>query len=365
MTYTFFCYSCGAPYRRQINRPGQCGHCQYAKQRARYVPKTGRAQAVPVAAMAAFDWAPVRELVLQGLNLAVISRESGLTRNAVAKWAASEGLQIGGGRRVREIKDLAAEPRTQRMVTMFEQGLTLNKIGCEFNITRERVRQILTRVGAHKKRAELLAPIRAAKLANERATKDARAFAKWGMPAAQLRELRDCGLKRAFTEQKNNARHRAVGWNLTLAQWFAVWQASGKLDQRGRGKDCYCMSRIRDDGPYELGNVHVQTNVQNAREGFNAARLRGKAKGLRGVFNIYPGTPRPWLAKADGHRLGFFASADEAVAARTTYLAAHPSVRGALLKPQLSQDGGDGLHSDRAATMPSLLHKSVTAVSSN
>ena len=64
---------------------------------------------------------------------------------------------------------------------------------------------------------------------------------------------------------------------LAFEEWLAVWEASGQLAQRGRGKDRYCMSRYGDEGNYELGNVFIQSFGKNSSEA--QLKRRSKRKG--------------------------------------------------------------------------------------
>lgn len=141
---------------------------------------------------------------------------------------------------------------------------------------------------------------------------------KVGPPETAERDAAMESMFRAFERQRQNSRTRGIVWKLTFGQWFAVWQASGKLHLRGRGKGRYCMSRHRDEGGYELGNVHIQLCTTNSSEGFGKAR--GKPKAFTGVFCIYPGRELAWLAKVGKVNLGYFASAEAAYEARNDYL---------------------------------------------
>lgn len=213
----------------------------------------------------------------------------------------------------RQVRDTA---RAEKMAAMYLQGVTLQKIGDQFKVSRERVRQILRTVGIDASDGG-----RALKSRIRRATEAPKISvyaARLGLSQEAYEVARDSGLLQAFRHQFRSAEARGIQWRLTYPQWLAVWQASGKLDQRGRGADAYCMSRINDAGGYELGNVHIQTNRENGREALD--KWVGKTKPVVGVFCLYPGTDRPWIAKFGRKQVGRFATMEEAGAARSAYM---------------------------------------------
>lgn len=214
-------------------------------------------------------------------------------------------------------QDPALAERAARMVSMHKQGITLVKIGSQFGLTRERVRQILKKQGftARTGGQSLTAQVKAEQKAR---AMEARYLAKYGQPKAVMDVLRSQGVTRAYQEQQRNARTRGVSWQLDFASWFAIWQASGKLHLRGRNKGQYVMSRIRDDGPYAMGNVHIQLCSDNGREA--VAKWRGKVKENRGVFCLYPGRAKAWMAQVQGVSIGFFETEAGAVEARKAEL---------------------------------------------
>lgn len=77
--------------------------------------------------------------------------------------------------------------------------------------------------------------------------------------------------KKAYQTHKYNCNGKTdvdgnpVEMRLSFDEWLAIWNASGHLAQRGRGKDKYVMSRIDDRGHYESGNVEVITHAENVR----------------------------------------------------------------------------------------------------
>jgi len=83
----------------------------------------------------------------------------------------------------------------------------------------------------------------------------------------------------AFLRQRWRATHtRGLEWKLTFEEWWSIWEASGRWEQRGRTKDKYVMSRKNDCGAYEVGNVFIQLagdNVSQARSGKPITKLIG------------------------------------------------------------------------------------------
>jgi hypothetical protein len=122
-----------------------------------------------------------------------------------------------------------------------------------------------------------------------------------------------------FESQRGQAGMRAIAWDLTLGQWYAIWLVSGKLELRGRGKGRYCMSRIKGAGGYVLGNVHIQLCTDNSREAVE--KWRGQAaKEVRGVYHRYPGTARPFVARHGRKEIGRFSTLEQACSARAAYI---------------------------------------------
>lgn len=258
-----------------------------------------------------------------GLTSLQIASRLGLQYQMVRRYCREESIETRRG----YAKPAGIEERNEKIVAMFKQGVTMQRIGDQFMLTRERVRQVLERAGIN---ASEGGQSRAALHRREKraARREALALLHYGLPADVVQQLRADGVIRAYRHQKQSACARGIAFTLTFAEWFAVWQTSGKLHLRGRGAGKYVMSRIRDTGGYELGNVHIQLATENSREA--VSKWKGKLKANRGVFLLYPGRELAWLAKFGSVRLGFYATEAEAVAAREAYMASNnvmPHVR--------------------------------------
>lgn len=260
--------------------------------------------------------AAIRAFAVNGRSMAQVAEAIGCSPAGIYKYAIRNGITFGRNRHAR--RNTGVGQHANEMASMYRQGVTLARIGEKYGVTRERVRQIISRefgIGRNDGGHHFAASTRT-KPAKE--TPDQRAMRLWGVSHAKWRDCRDSGLIRGFQMQRKNAGNRGVRFALTFSQWLSIWEASGKLEQRGRGKDGFCMSRICDKGGYEIGNVHIQSCVENSREAVKS--WAGKVKENRGVFNLYPGRATPWLAKVGKVRLGYFSTEAEAVAARCAAL---------------------------------------------
>lgn len=173
------------------------------------------------------------------------------------------------------------DPRIDRIVSMYRDGSTLSEIAVVFEISRERVRQILASCGIGKKDGGLAARKSKSARAEEEAMRrkmerlDNYAFKRFGCSHSELDRI-NAGMTWTNTEspahlywrQRRSAIQRCIGWEFTLPEWWAVWEMSGKWSQRGRGASAFCMARIGDKGPYSTTNVKICTNKENICEGY-------------------------------------------------------------------------------------------------
>jgi hypothetical protein len=258
-------------------------------------------------------------LAAAGVYQTEIARQTGYTTSGVHSLLKRHGIKAAScaGQAAKKPTNVV---RAEKMASMYRQGLTLKKIGQHFGISRERVRQIIARDGltAADGGARKVA---SAKLQDRKNKKDAKSIAKWGLGSDEMKLRRSDGTLTAFRSQKSAAAARAIEWTLTFPQWLGVWLDSGKLAERGRGKGKYVMSRVKDEGGYALGNVHIQLSTENNADA--VAIWDGKVKVNRGVHYIYPGLSKPWVVKVCHKQVGAFATEEDAIAARLAYIAAN------------------------------------------
>lgn len=169
-----------------------------------------------------------------------------------------------------------SKARVSGMVDLYQSGLTLQEIADRYDVTRESIRYAMKKYfgvtatdGGQHVIAMRNREARAAKI-------DALYKEKYGCNTREeYRALCKRGAVKKFTQQKVGARARGIGWQLTLVEWWGIWQQSGKWSQRGRGK--YVMCRIGDVGPYAKHNVFIATSSLNVVYGHALRRAAKRA----------------------------------------------------------------------------------------
>lgn len=249
----------------------------------------------------------IRELASEGLTRREIAAAIGIGYEYVATLVSCAGIAVSRetDRKIAKIKLLASKGRTRqqiadeigisyqcvtllgkrnsvkfvrsglktkpdhreyKMAALYTSGKTLNEIGQEFNLTRERVRQLLTKYfgigwqdgGNHKRAID--------KREKFEARRNAKSLKRWGCSWSDYAKLRALGKPtRAFTSQRRNAMERGIPWELSLWQWWSIWQESGQWVSRGRGTG-YQMCRRGDQGPYSVDNVYIATGAKNIQD---------------------------------------------------------------------------------------------------
>jgi hypothetical protein len=161
--------------------------------------------------------------------------------------------------------------RAKEMAVRYRAGETLQEIGDYYGVTRERVRQLLTKELGITRKHGGSAQRAAAKHKASAARRAIRFMRKYGMSEQRLGEIQGglpltSGPYHSFSRQKANATRRGIGWDMTFSEWWAMWTESEKWDHRGLGKGLYVMARHGDTGAYQVGNVKIIECGQNNSE---------------------------------------------------------------------------------------------------
>ena len=108
----------------------------------------------------------------------------------------------------------------------------------------------------------------------------------------EYKRLQSLTLEGAYKQHSGNAKSRGIDFNISFDEWLQVWNDSGKLQYRGRGKDKYCMCRIGDTGSYSIDNVYIDTNSSNLSNGNLGKIMSNETK--QKIANANIGKERPW-----------------------------------------------------------------------
>ncbi len=70
--------------------------------------------------------------------------------------------------------------------------------------------------------------------------------------------------KLRYAQHKHSARERGIEFDLTLDEWWEIWEPH--FANRGRATNQLQMCRTRDEGAYRSGNVRIATARENQAE---------------------------------------------------------------------------------------------------
>lgn len=200
-----------------------------------------------------------------GLTMAEAAEKTGMAYGSIAQYASKYDITF-----TRQImaERPAGRARAQDMRQRYEDGETLEQIGQRYNVTRERVRQILSKKFGTTARDGGSAEQARRKRREFHKKRDARCLRQWGCTYRQYVGIlkHDGKPTYIYAQQRKNAMQREIGWELTLWQWWKIWQQSGHWELRGRGADGYGMCRLNDIGPYSVDNVYIATCSENMKD---------------------------------------------------------------------------------------------------
>ena len=193
----------------------------------------------------------LRTLAAEGLTRQQAADRLSMGYITIVNYAIAHDIQFK-----RAGKKAGGDERSAQMAALYRQGMTLAEIGVQYRITRERVRQIITKyhgLRAMDGGAALTSALgRAARLNKI----EARYQKRYGCSRAQYRDILRAGGTRAYSELQRNTKRDDIKLELTLWQWWTLWQQSGHWEHRGRGRG-YWMFRPRSDAPLSVDNVCI------------------------------------------------------------------------------------------------------------
>ena len=158
---------------------------------------------------------------------------------------------------------------------MFRSGMTLQSIGSELCLTRERVRQLLVLAGIDASEGGVSMRTRENRRAYDEKL-EASSRARYGCSRNEVRAIVDearSDVRLKYRHQLLFAARRKIEWHLTLSTWWKFWKKSGAWSRRGytekkasrRGRLCMC--RFGDKGPYAIGNIFIGDCIENLHAG--------------------------------------------------------------------------------------------------
>lgn len=216
---------------------------------------------------------------------------------------------MGAWEKRRAVERLEWEP-------LIRSGVTVRELCEQRGVSHQRIRQKLDALGLADLYRSIQGGGKKEKKASKQAEREAACIARWGCGLAVKREINRARAGLAYSRQRQNARMRDIEWDLTLGEWWEIWQASGQWKNRGVLAGQYCMSRFGDSGAYRVGNVAVVANAVN----FAEARSHAKKSSSTGVYRTLPNATKPWIAYAGRKYLGYFLTEQDASNARARHL---------------------------------------------
>lgn len=81
---------------------------------------------------------------------------------------------------------------------------------------------------------------------------------------------------RAWLQQRNQARWRGETWHLTWEQWLDLW--GDRFHLRGRRSADLCLTRIRYDQPWQVGNCDIITRHDHNQRQIDNGRKRRRTR---------------------------------------------------------------------------------------
>jgi hypothetical protein len=181
--------------------------------------------------------------------------------------------------------------RTQRLVEQYTtKNTTLNDLGLQEGITRERVRQILSTAGVNAEQSHRKLS-RSVRIEVEKRRKlDEHCMYSYGCPWDVVRQvtgrhkfqgLRNHPLVARYWSHHDNATRMHIEWTITLPEYAEI--IGGRLMEIGLSRSGLVLGRKDKSGPFSAANCELVRLDQNslATQGFKRAHVRRRERALR------------------------------------------------------------------------------------
>ena len=174
------------------------------------------------------------------------------------------------------------EKRNLDIASSFKSGIPMTELASTYGMTRQGIQLILKHLGMNAKAggASIRSKERQLNLINNKIlNRERNCNIKWGCTLDQWQTLRNMNLNFHLTpiaryiQHRSNVKRQNIDWHISLWQWWTIWNTSGLYNSRGRGKNGYCMTRLKDQGPYTYDNVYITTISKNLKDGFIDRRI--------------------------------------------------------------------------------------------
>jgi hypothetical protein len=226
------------------------------------------------------------------------------------------------------LSKLGVKMNADEIERLFIGGLTMREIASQAGVTSQRIQQILSKRGLNSTNggASIVRNARKEARLRQEQEKIAEMESRYHIVFGCRRD--ECldapkSAERQFKKQRRNSSARGVSFEMSFADWWAVWSASGKYDERGQGK--YVMARKGDAGPYKKGNVYICSSSQNTKDSYvnkPFSERKRAASAERGPSKKgWSYTNGRYGARINGKWIGFYDTPEEA---REKYLRTFP-----------------------------------------
>lgn len=177
--------------------------------------------------------------------------------------------------------------RNNDIVSAYKSGTPMTELAEIYDLTRQGIQLILKSNGLTAKSGGAAVRSKERQLKNNRdkiENRDTNCLSKWGCTYEQWKELRDVHQNFHLTpiaryiQHRSNVKRDNITWDISLWDWWNIWNESGKYTSRGRGKNGFCMTRKEDKGSYTKDNVYITTISENLKDGFKSRGGKNKKK---------------------------------------------------------------------------------------